>query len=59
MERVVVEISDEMAHELCEYFHTDDLCKIVKILIDEGGVPLVFGGFGDSIQVKPYLESEE
>ena len=38
MKIVVVEISDDLYRFLSRYFNTNDVCKIVRDLIEEGAV---------------------
>jgi len=40
MRRVIVELTDDLAKFLSEHFHTEDLAKIVKDLLDEGAIEI-------------------
>ena len=54
MKRVVVEITDDLYSFLANHFHTKDLCKIVRTMIEERAVEmgLALRGFGSELKIK-------
>lgn len=56
--KVVIEMSDELYEFLVMDFHIDDICSIIKELIDEGAIELglTLAGFGDDLKVMEVTE---